>query len=79
MIIDSDQHPEKNIYFIGANLIKILSSSKDMSLDIYSVFLKYNKESKTKISFDYLLLGMDWLFLLNLIEVNPKGDLKKCF
>ena len=46
--------------------------------DVLTLFRQYNIKNATKISFDYHLLGLDWLYILNLIEINNKGDLSSC-
>ena len=78
MIIDSDKHPEMNIYFIGAQQLKLLRSEKVLSWDIHSLFNQYNAINATKISFDYHLLGLDWLYILGLILADDKGNVHLC-
>lgn len=78
MLVDSDKHPEKNIYFIGARQLGLLRSAKEKEQDIYALFKKYNSKGPTKISFDYFMLGLDWLFLLGLIQANQKGNVSLC-
>lgn len=78
MIIDSERHPEKNIYFIGAQLIKILRGKKDAKWDITQLFDRYNAVNGIRISFDYHLLGLDWLYVLGLIDVDTNGNVFLC-
>lgn len=75
MIVDGDKHPERNIYFIGAKQLELLRSKKSAEHDILDLFEKYNKKSLIKISFDYHLLGLDWLFLLGAVQVNDNGNI----
>lgn len=77
MIIDSDQHPEKNLYYIGAKLLELLSKNRIKNPDVYQLHTAYNKKN-TQISLDYLLLGLDWLYLLGLTEVDERGRIKLC-
>lgn len=76
MIIDSDQHPERNLYFIGAKVIALLSKNNKKA-DVYQILKEYNKKN-TQISLDYLLLGLDWLFLLGVTQVDEKGRIALC-
>lgn len=76
VIIDSDQHPEKNLYFIGAKIIELLSKNRKRA-DVYQLHNDYNKKN-TQISLDYLLLGLDWLYLLGVTEVDEKGRINLC-
>jgi len=75
MIVDSEKHPERNIYFIGAKQLELLRSSKNAEHDINVLFSTYNKKNRIKISFDYYLLGLDWLYLLGLIDANEHGNI----
>lgn len=75
MIVDSEKHPERNIYFIGAKQLELLRSAKSKEHDINELYDKYNKKNRIKISFDYYLLGLDWLYLLGLIDANDDGNI----
>lgn len=78
MIIDSNKHPEKNIYFIGAIQLQLLASNKGKHHDIHSLFHQYNKIAGTQISFDYHILGLDWLFILNAVKIDKEGNIISC-
>lgn len=75
MIVDSDLHPEKNIFFTSAMILDQLSKVKTRNVEIFELFNLYNKNNISKISFDYLLLSLDWLFLLGLIDLDAKGNI----
>ena len=79
MIIDSDSHPEINIYYIGAMLLTIVRSSRRNKFELFYLLSKYNKKNVKNISFDYLLLSLTWLYTLGLIEVDNNGYISKCF
>ncbi|MCZ0933426.1 MAG: hypothetical protein OXJ52_09800 [Oligoflexia bacterium] len=74
MIIDSDKHPEQNLFFIGARLIECIKKSKKLEIEIEILLEDYNNHYK-KISIDYLLLGLDWLYILGFIDINEKGNI----
>ena len=78
MIIDSDKHPERNVYFIGARQLALLQAAKAKQYDIQTLFRKYNKTNHVRISFDYHLLGLDWLFILGLVESDDDGNVLLC-
>lgn len=78
MLIDSNKHPESNIFFIGAKQFEILFATNKLEYDIYWLYEEYNKKSNVKISFDYHLLSLNWLFILNLIVLNSEGDISLC-
>lgn len=73
MIIDSDKHPEKNLYCVGARLIELMQDLRKPEFDIEDLLKRYNKKFG-KLSIDYLLLGLDWLFILGFIDINDKGN-----
>lgn len=78
MIVDSEKHPERNVYFIGSCQLELLLASRRNEHDPLLLFQQYNKKNKTRISLDYHLLALDWLYLLGLIEINDKGNIVLC-
>lgn len=79
MLVDSDSHPEVNIYFIGAMILNLIKPSKKKKFELFDLFKKYNRKYAKNISFDYLLLSLTWLFTIGLIEIDNKGYISKCF
>lgn len=81
MLLDKDTNPTKSIYFIGSRIIDLLKESRFSSLDINIAFgrLNQNATKQDRISFDYFLLALDWLFLLDVVEVTSAGDIQRCF
>lgn len=75
MIIDTNNHPENTLYYIGHEIL---------------VFLKANDSPITfgrlyeglslirKISPPLLQYSLDWLYLIEAIEITPGGELKLC-
>ena len=78
MIIDSNRHPEKNIYFIRAKLLENIKTKQFSEFDINALYVEYNKKNLVSVSFDYFLLTLDWLFILKFIKVNKKGNIVLC-
>lgn len=78
MIINADVHPRKNLYYIGAMILTALSKSKSKEYEIEALLKKLNNKSVIKISYDYLLLSLDWLYLANVVEVQKNGKIKLC-
>ena len=76
MLILTEKHPEKSLYFLGAKLLSLLLK-RDTSyfvLELYEVSF-----SNSEIGFNRYLLALDWLFMLGLIELNQEGKITKCF
>jgi len=77
MIISKNTHPEKDLYFLGAKMIEILTSSDTLEWDYFDLFSEINR--KEKISLNLYSLVLDWLFILNAIQQGENGGIKKCF
>ena len=76
MIVSQNIHPVKNLYSLGGELLKIIDESNE-AIDL---FLLYDQiKIISNIGFSSYLYALDWLFILNLINVNEKGAIKKCF
>jgi hypothetical protein len=77
MIISSNVHPERDMYYLGAKVIEALSASNRDHWDYIELFesLKQNHN----IEFKLFILCLDWLFLINAIEKDVNGEIKKCF
>lgn len=74
MLIPDNIHPENTIYYNSAFVLQSLQNngSRDF-IDLYQD-VKQNKN----ISFSLFILCLDWLFLINVAELNDKGVVKLC-
>lgn len=74
MLIPDNIHPENTIYYNGAFVLQSLQNngSRDF-IDLYQ-----DVKKKNNISFSLFVLCLDWLFLINLAELNDKGVVKLC-
>jgi hypothetical protein len=82
LLIDEDNEPAKSIYFLGSKVIRALVESHFGVIDTNFLFRALNEDiadSGSKVSYDYFLLTLDWLFLLEKIDLNDKGDVVRCF
>ncbi|MFB2681580.1 ABC-three component system middle component 6 [Shewanella mangrovisoli] len=77
MIISSSQSPQKSLLIIGANILKILREHSFESTNPLILMSKYN-DIHDEISFSYLILALDWLFLIDTIKLTDTGDIKLC-
>jgi hypothetical protein len=78
MILPRDIKPEDSLYFIGGNLLKTIKKLNAQEFDLFDLYQNHTNENN-ECSFNQYLLAIDWLYLLNLVSVNEKGQLKKCF
>jgi hypothetical protein len=68
MLVDYDIEPKLNIYFLGAEIIKLLV--KYHSLDIKEIQNKLSQKISVDVSIEYVYLTLDWLFLVSNININ---------
>lgn len=76
MIISSDIHPQKKIYYLGALIIKELKLLNTKKFDFFSLYTTLKE--KESISMNLYSLSLDWLFLLGAIE-KKESKLVVCF
>jgi hypothetical protein len=76
MIINKNIHPERDVYYLGAKVIEVLSTQESNLFDYFEVFAQLNE--KEKISINLFSLVLDWLFIIGVIKNGNKG-LEKCF
>lgn len=76
MIINKNTHPERDVYYLGAKVIEVLSTYENNVFDYFEVYAQIN--TKEKISINLFSLVLDWLFIIGVIKNGKKG-LEKCF
>ncbi|MDR1747873.1 MAG: hypothetical protein LBR47_02305 [Spirochaetaceae bacterium] len=77
MIVSKNTHPERDLYYLGAKTIEVLNSSIQEEWDFLDLFAEVN--TREKISLNLFSLVLDWLFILGVIRLNEKGEIRKCF
>lgn len=72
MILPIDINPENSLYFVASLILKTLKQGPDKTLSLYEKVksLQYAEKTKKVISLQTFLLSLDFLFLLNIIELN---------
>lgn len=74
MLLPDNIHPENSIYYNGAFVLQSLQQKNMQTLlDLYQ-----DVKLKRDISFSVLILCLDWLYLIDLAEINDKGEVKLC-
>ncbi len=76
MIISKDTNPERELYYLGALVIDVLSNFPTTEVDLLDTFQKLNE--KERVSMNLFALALDWLFVLGLVKSN-QSNLEKCF
>lgn len=77
MIINKNINPERDLYFLGAKVIEILTSFNKKEVDYFDLFNTINKTQKLTLNLYSFVL--DWLFILGAIKKGKKGNIEKCF
>lgn len=72
MIINNDVRPQETLFYISAVIYKVL---KIAALDTTRLYLVVDKEVTDKLDYSVFLLSIDFLYLLDKINVNDKGEL----
>lgn len=74
MIVSNNISPNKNLYFIGGEILLILNE-KD-KIDIIKLHKALN--NLVKVNFVLYTYALDWLYISGLIENDKKGRIIKC-
>ena len=76
MIISKDTNPERELYYLGALVIDVLSKVPQSRVDFFDAFQRLNDQEK--VSMNLFTLTLDWLFLLGVVN-SKDGYVEKCF
>lgn len=80
MILPQDISPEKSMYVMGSRIIQLLNKEPHNVVDPKKIFDKYNMiHPEVKITYNYFLYALDWLYILNAIELTENLGIKKCY
>ncbi len=74
MLLPDNMQPELCIYYNGAMLLKELKETGRQS--IFSLYQRIKE--KREMSFSTFILCLDWLYLINVAQVNEKGEVELC-
>jgi len=77
MILPRELNPEKSLYVIGARVLGIIDDYHYGAIDVYVLYEFFKKKYPKKISFNYFLYALDWLFIINSITLNG-NKVQKC-
>lgn len=74
MLLPDNIHPEQSIYYNGSLVLQALNERRVMGLlDLYASTQTYRS-----MTMPVFVLCLDWLFLLNLINLNDQGCVELC-
>lgn len=72
MLIDRDSKPKDTIYYISGC---ILSSLKSKNNEVDKLFEEIQKKYNVSLEYNLFLLALNFLFLINKVEISKKGVL----
>ncbi|ASD24546.1 ABC-three component system middle component 6 [Ureaplasma parvum] len=74
MLLPDNIHPKLSIYYNGAIIISELN--KNPNQKILKLYTKI--KNKHDMSFSMFVLSMDWLYIIDYINIDGEGVIKKC-
>ncbi len=74
MILNQDNHPQRQLYYLGAKALEVLQSNGGAG-DFFDIYQELRQ--KEDISIKLFVLTLDWLYLLGAIKSN-KGIIEQC-
>jgi len=74
MLLPDNIHPDNSIYYNGAFVIESLTKERSYKmLDLYQ-----EVKTKKQMTFSVFILCLDWLYLLDVANINTKGEIELC-
>lgn len=74
MLLPDNIHPELSIYYNGSIVLAELNEeSKLQIMDLYQRVKKRNG-----MSFPIFILSLDWLYLIDVAQINSEGVVELC-
>ena len=74
MLLPDNIHPELSIYYNGSVILAELEKiSEQKLLELY-----HNVKKSNDMSFSVFVLSLDWLYLIQLVQINEEGVVRKC-
>ncbi len=71
MLLPDNIHPANSVYFNAAYVLRSITDHKP-----HNVVELYQEVRKNhKIGFSLYILCIDWLYLIDLVEINHKGEI----
>lgn len=77
MIVNADIKPDRDLYFLGGQVIEVLIDTTNKKVDYFELYQKVNY--KTEISLNLFTLVLDWLFIIGVIKNAENRMIEKCF
>lgn len=76
MLVSDNVSPDTSVYYLGGILISLIDN-REKEFDFFDIYKIIKDEHE--VSVKLLILTLDWLYLLDLIDLNEDGSFVKCF
>lgn len=74
MLLPDNIHPDRTIYYNAAFVIQSLKRGLGYNLvDLYQ-----EVKQERSMTFPVFILCIDWLYLLDVVKLNQKGEVELC-
>ena len=74
MLLPDNIHPELSIYYNGSLVLaELKKESKLQIMDLYERVKELNG-----MSFNIFILSLDWLYLIDVAQIDPEGVVALC-
>lgn len=73
MLLPDNIKPEYIIYYVGSIIIEKLKNKTYSLLDLFQSLNELND-----VSFSLYSLALDWLYLIDMAEINDSGEIVLC-
>lgn len=77
MIISRDTNPQRDFYYLGSLVIQAMSKKEGTKMDFFDLFNAINRQEN--FSINSYILTLDWLYLMDVIDIPENGNIVKCF
>ena len=73
MLLPDNIKPEYSIYYVGSIIIEKLKNKTYSLLDLFQSLNELND-----VSFSLYSSALDWLYLIDMAEINDSGEIVLC-
>lgn len=77
MIINKNSNPKMDLYYLGAEVIKLLDGSREREFDYFELY--HALKTSHKVGIKLFSLVLDWLYISGVIKPSAKGSIEKYF
>lgn len=71
MIMPNNIDPKYSLYFVGGIILKTIKKEKIKFVTVDELYMNISKEYK--VSYQLVILSLDWLFMINAIQFREGG------